>query len=749
MAEAYAEGGPGAAGERPTSPDAPFRMPPWRWPIRSIERLRSRRLPEASAIPMAEADCLWLLGAVTQVLQIPFDAVLVRREFPPPHTFASFRHGASRLGIRIGSLRLDPSGFEGVPVPFIARLAHPCADPGADGGGGGTAPSSWLLVVRADRERVLFFRGGSEVAEVAPADDFLRRIAPVVHPAARARIADAEVDADAPGAPAFGLSWFLPELLRHRRVWSEVLVASLLIQAAGLAVPLFTQVIVDKVIVHQTHATLWVVATGIGMFSLFGVLMAWARQYLVAHTGTRIDAVLGARVFAHLLRLPLPWFEARPTGTIVNRLHGVETLREFLCGSAMTLLLDIPFVLLFLAVMFWYAWQLALVVVAVLALIAVLSASFAGPLRRRTDRLFLLGARNQAFVTEHVAAIATVKSLQAEPRTARRFEGFLAEYLEQGFRIRMLGNHYTAGVGLLEQAMTLAVLVAGALLVMERTGFTVGMLVAFQMFASRLTQPVLRLAGLWQEAQQAAVALHRLRDLMDCPPEPHALTPRHTRDGLGRVEFRQVGFRYGPRRPWVFRGLDLVLERGELILLTGRSGAGKSTLARLLLRFGVPDEGCIVVDGQDTAGLAANELRGYFGVVPQETQLFSGTIADNVAAADPSATFDDIVKACRAAEVHGFVESLPDGYDTRLGERGIGLSGGQRQRIAIARALLKRARVLIFDEATSALDEETAAQLVATIDRLRAQVAILFIAHRVPPGLHPSRTLCLDALARA
>ena len=320
----------------------------------------------------------------------------------------------------------------------------------------------------------------------------------------------------------FGFGWFVPELLKHRRVWRDVLLASLTIQLMALATPLFTQAIIDKVIVHQTRSTLMVVGFALAMFMLFSAAMTWVRQYLVIHTGNRIDAVLGTHVFSHMLRLPVRYFEQRPTGVVVSRLHGVETIRDFLSGAAVSLILDLPFLVIFLAVMFWYSWQLTIVALIGLLLISLLSLAATPVFRKRLNIQFLLGARNQAFVTEYVAGMSTVKSMQMEPTLERRYGDYLASYLKAGFSARQLSNTVNVMANAVEQAMTLSILVVGALLVMGNDGFTIGMLVAFQMFASRMSQPMLRLVGLWQEFQQASVAVKRLGDMMNIPTEPYA-----------------------------------------------------------------------------------------------------------------------------------------------------------------------------------------------------------------------------------
>jgi ATP-binding cassette, subfamily B, bacterial HlyB/CyaB len=494
--------------------------------------------------------------------------------------------------------------------------------------------------------------------------------------------------------------------------------------------------------VHQTRSTLMVVGFALGMFMLFSAAMTWVRQYLVIHTGNRIDAVLGTHVFSHMLRLPVRYFEQRPTGVVVTRLHGVETIRDFLSGAAVSLILDLPFLVIFLVVMFWYSWQLTVVALVGLLLISGLSLAVTPVFRKRLNVQFLLGARNQAFLTEYVAGMSTVKSMQMEPTLERRYGDYLASYLKAGFSARQLSNTVNTLANAVEQAMTLSILVVGALLVMTNPGFTIGMLVAFQMFASRMSQPMLRLVGLWQEFQQASIAVKRLGDMMNIPTEPYAVVPARSQRNAGRIDMLGVSFRYSDQHPFVYRDFSVTLRGGQLTALMGPSGSGKSTLSKLLLGFYPPTEGQILIDGRDLRNLSANELRSAFGVVPQETVLFSGTIYDNLIMANPHANFQDVMEACRKAEIHDVVERLPHGYQTMLGEHGVGLSGGQKQRIAIARALLKRPAVLIFDEATSNLDAETSEHFARTINQLKGSTTILFITHHVPRGL------AVDAIVR-
>ncbi|AEG93877.1 candidate ABC type bacteriocin/lantibiotic exporters, ATP-binding and permease domains [Ramlibacter tataouinensis TTB310] len=598
----------------------------------------------------------------------------------------------------------------------------------------------FVLVLKAGTEGVQLWNGGGEQKTWAEGE-FGEFFAEYIVQAAPAVRAPADTDA-ASMRQGFGFRWFVPELLKHKAVWRQVLVASLFLQLLSLAFPLITQAVVDKVVVHRTQSTLVVLGIAMGIFVFFTAILGWIRQYLVLHTGNRVDAVLGASVFEHLFKLPLRYFEKRPTGVIAARMNGIETIREFISSAAVTLVLDVPFLLIALAVMFFYSVPLTLIVLGILGVIGLMSILVAPVFQRRMNEQFMLGARNQAFLTEHVAGHETVKSLQMEPLLNARYGGYLAAYLQSGFATRQIGNTYNTVASALEQLMTVLVLMAGAWIVMNPTpggtAFTIGMLVAFQMFAGRISQPMLRLVGLWQQFQQASLAVQRLGDLMNAPVEPYSLLPARQGDATGKIELEGVGFRYGDELPWLYRNVHLQIEPGRAIAIMGPSGSGKSTLAKLLQGFYRATEGAVKVNGIDARHQSANELRSNFGVVPQETVLFSGSIYDNLLAANPQASIQDVVQACRRAEIHQTIESLPNGYQTEIGERGAGLSGGQKQRIAIARALLKNPKVLIFDEATSSLDVGTAESFAATVNQLKGHVTMIFVTHAMP------RTLQVD-----
>jgi ATP-binding cassette, subfamily B, bacterial HlyB/CyaB len=712
--------------------------------IRNAASSARRKRVRIASPPLDPAQLAWALGSLCALNRIPFDAALLLKQFSPPYSTDTLIHAARALGFRISLKRRDAAALASAALPCLALLTPPdvyaaamdstARDEVCDAPPAALPDTRLALITDVSTQRIRYFESGTNTPAELPFGQFALRYRGIVFFIARQRppILDPDV---IDGTARFGFRWFAPALLRHRKVWRDVLLASLVIQLLALGTPLFTQAILDKVVVHHTGSTLIVIAIGMAVFMAFSAILGWVRQYLVLHTGNRVDAVLAAAVFDHLFKLPPRYFEKRPTGVIAARLHGVETIREFVAGAAVTLVLDLPFLLIFVCVMFWYSVKLTLIALAILAVIALASIIVAPMFQSQLNHQFLLGARNQAFVTEYIAGIETVKSLQMEPQLTARYSEYLADYLHATFRTRQLANTYNTAATTLEQLMSLLIMVTGAYTVMHDTGFTIGMLVAFQMFAGKLSQPVMRLVGLWQQFQQASLSVKRLGDVMNAPVEPYSVLPARLSEGKGLIEIEGLAFRHSEHHPYLYRDFTLTVKPGKTVAIMGPSGSGKSTLAKLLQGFYQPSDGRIKLDGADIGNLSANELRHYFGVVPQETVLFSGTVYDNLLAADPHATFERIVHSARLAEIHEAIEQLPDGYQTVIGERGSGLSGGQRQRLAIARALLKRPKILVFDEATSALDPPTAEHFAATINQLRGKVTMIFITHALPPNL--------------
>ena len=714
--------------------------------LKSLPAARLQEKDRAKGIALDHEALVWVLSALSQVFRIPFDQKLVVGQLSPPYDYETAARAAESLGLRATWKTLPVARLKKLSAPFVVALAPVIREPQLESDAFSDAEGQnarLALVIHIEEGRVAFFEQGQAAHTILPLSEFEARYAGIVLQATLKNKPLVDPDAQGVAHKPFGFGWFIPELFKHRKVFRDVLIASLAIQLMALATPLFTQVVIDKVVVHHTLNTLTVIGIGLAVFMVFSAAMTWVRQYLILHTGNRIDAVLGLQVFEHLFRLPPRYFERRPTGVLVARIHGVETIREFLASAAVTLMLDLPFMFIFLAVMIWYSWELSLITLAVLAAIITLSLIVAPLFRTRLNQQFLLGARNQAFLTEYISGLETVKSLQMEPQLNTRFGEYLATYLEASFKTRTLANSYQVAANTLDQLLTLSILCAGAWMVMQEIGFTIGMLVAFQMFASRLSQPMLKLVGLWQEFQQAGIAVKRLGDVMNAPQEPYSVVPSRESSRKGRIEIENLSFRYGENLPYLYQNLNLAIEPGQCIAIMGPSGCGKSTLAKLLQGFYQPTEGSIKLDGHDIRHLSANELRSSFGVVPQETTLFSGTIYENVVLGNAHATFEDVVFACKAAGIHDTIEALPQGYQTPIGEHGAGLSGGQKQRIAIARALLKRPPILIFDEATSNLDDETANAFGETINQLRGRATILMIAHKLPGSIETMKTISL------
>jgi subfamily B ATP-binding cassette protein HlyB/CyaB len=728
---------------------------------RRVLKLVAGRLsrPAQAATPsyvFTTEDLVWAMGSFCALNRKPFDADLLVRQFPPPCSADSLVHAARALGFRIKRKDCPAETLGALSLPCLVVLreevpADTSVSEALDHAVGASADAAEPLaaaesvplphksrpaiVIQADADKVVLFLAGTNAPKTLSYSEFAAAYAGTAFQLALAQSPLKDPDGAASGQPHFGFGWFIPELLKHRHVWRDVLIASLIIQLLALGTPLFTQVIIDKVVVHRTESTLIVIGIGLAVFMIFSAILSWVRQYLVLHTGNRVDAVLGASVFDHLFKLPPRYFEHRPTGVIAARLHGVETIREFVASAAVTLMLDLPFLFIFVGIMFYYSVPLTLLALSLIGTIVILSLIVAPIFRTRLNEQFLLGARNQAFVTEYVAGLETVKSLQMEPQLNARYSDYLADYLRSGFRMKQIANTYNVVANGIEQLMTMLILVVGAYTVMNGTDFSIGMLVAFQMFASRVSQPMLRLVGLWQQFQQANLSVQRLGDIMNAPAEPYSVLPSRVREGKGRIEIEDLSFRYAENLPFLYQGFRFTVQPGQVVAIMGPSGSGKSTLAKLLLGFYVPTGGTIKLDGNDIRYLSANELRHTFGVVPQDTTLFSGTLYDNLLMANPHASFEQIVHACRMAEIHETIDQLPQGYQTEIGERGVGLSGGQKQRLAIARALLKQPKILIFDEATSSLDSATAEHFAGTINQLKGKVTMLFITHALPKAL--------------
>ncbi|MGY6276995.1 type I secretion system permease/ATPase [Methylomonas sp. MgM2] len=540
----------------------------------------------------------------------------------------------------------------------------------------------------------------------------------------------------------FDFTWFIPAVVKYRKLLLEVLLVSFVLQLFALVTPLFFQVVMDKVLVHRGFTTLDVIAVGLLVVTLFDVVLTGLRSYVFAHTTSRIDVELGARLFRHLLNLPMAYFEARRVGDSVARVRELENIRAFLTGNAVTVVLDLLFSVVFLAVMSYYSWDLTLIVLVSLPCYVFLSLLYTPLLRGRLHEKFNRGAENQAFLVEAIAGIGTVKAMAVEPQLTRHWDQQLAAYIAAGFRTATIGIFANGGVTLIGKLVTVATMWLGAHLVIAGE-ITVGQLIAFNMLAGHVAQPVMRLSQLWTDFQQTGISMQRLGDILNARNE--IATNKSSLPPLqGRITFDQVVFRYQPDGSEVLRGINLDIRAGEVIGIVGRSGSGKSTLTKLVQRLYVPERGRVLVDGMDLALADVSSLRRQIGVVLQENVLFNRSIRDNIALTDPGAPLPQVIAAAKLAGAHEFILELPEAYDTMVGEHGSTLSGGQRQRIAIARALLANPRILIFDEATSALDYESERIIQTNMKAICRNRTVIVIAHRLSAVRDANRIIVLD-----
>ena len=542
----------------------------------------------------------------------------------------------------------------------------------------------------------------------------------------------------------FGLSWFGSAIYKYRAILTQVLIASFFLQLFALVTPLFFQVVVDKVLVNRTMSTLDVLVIGLLIVSIFETVLGILRTYLFSHTTNRIDVELGAKLFRHLLALPIAYFQARRVGDSVARIRELENIRNFLTSSALTLAIDLVFTVVFLAVMYIYSPLLTIIVMASIPFYVGIS-MFATPLfRERLSEKFSRGAENQAFLVESITGVETLKSMAVEPQMQRRWEEQLAGYVTASFRVSNLSNTTSQLVQLLSKLVTAGVLFFGAKLVIGGS-LTIGELIAFNMLSGRTTAPVLRLAQMWQDFHQARLSIARLGDILNAPPEPTYSAGRTSLPAIrGDVVFDHVSFRYRVDGPEILHDVCISVPAGQVVGIVGPSGSGKSTFAKLLQRLYVPEGGRVLVDGVDLAMIDSAWLRRQMGVVLQENILFNRSIRDNIALAETGIANERVIAAATMAGAHEFILELPEGYDTIVGERGGNLSGGQRQRIAIARALLSEPRILIFDEATSALDYESERIIQRNMALIAKGRTVFMIAHRLSTVRYADRILTLD-----
>ncbi|WP_442947432.1 peptidase domain-containing ABC transporter [Nostoc sp.] len=543
----------------------------------------------------------------------------------------------------------------------------------------------------------------------------------------------------------FSLSWFVPSLRRYRKVLIEVLIASIVIQVFGLVNPLATQVIIDKVLVGNSPDTLEVFGIFLLVVAVIEAILTSVRTHLFTDTTNRIDLTLGSEVINHLLRLPLSYFERRPVGELATRIHELENIRSFLTGTALTVVMDAVFSVVYIVVMAIYSPVLTLVALATVPLFGLLNLMVSPLMRRQLQEKAECNAETQSYLVEVMGGMQTVKAQNLEMRSRWQWQERYARYISAGFKTVSTQTTASSVSSFLNKFSSMLVLWVGAFLVLNQQ-LTLGQLIAFRILAGYVTSPLLRLMQLWQNFQETALSLQRLADILDTPQETeigncqNILMPSIQ----GSVRFENLSFSFSEHGPMQLSNINLDFPTGSFIGIVGQSGSGKSTLLKLLPRLYEPKSGKILIDGYDISKVELYSLRRQIGMVLQDTLLFDGTVRENIALGYPDASDEEIITAAKVAFAHDFIMSLPSGYNTRVGERGSGLSGGQRQRVAIARTVLQNPQLLILDEATSALDYNAEAQVCGNLARAFQGKTVFFITHRLSTIRNADVILMMD-----
>ncbi len=526
----------------------------------------------------------------------------------------------------------------------------------------------------------------------------------------------------------FDIRWFVPVFLEHKSLFVEIFFFSFALQILALASPLFFQVVMDKVMVHQALKTLDVLVLGLIVAGISEVVLRGMREYIYAHTANRVDIKLGLKLFTHVLGLPLLYFKNRQVGAIVMRIKELDTIREFITGAMFTLMVDFLFMGVFLYVMYTLSPSLTGVFCLSIPFYVLLTWWVTPKLQQCIKDQFTYSAINTSFLTESVAGAETVKSLAVEPRLQNQWNSQTTDMVEANYQTQALNSVSAQGVQFIQKVTSVIILWVGAAGVLSLE-MTIGQLIAFNMMANHIAQPFARMVDLWSQYLQARLAVEKLGEMLNLPAESYQ--GEQQVNLKGDIVFKRVGFRYQAEQPLLFDNLSFTIKQGSSVGIVGTSGSGKSTLARLLLRLYTPENGAVVINDHDIKTIDVNYLRAKIGVVLQESFLFNKTVRDNIAQSKPEADLEEVIASAKLAGAHDFILKLPKGYDTELSEGGSSLSGGQRQRIAIARTLLTAPDIVILDEATSALDDESQAIIQKNMKHFSNGKTVIAIAHRL------------------
>ncbi len=542
----------------------------------------------------------------------------------------------------------------------------------------------------------------------------------------------------------FGFKWFVNAIWQYKSIMRETLIASFFIQLFALVTPLFFMIVIDKVFSHNNLSTLNVLIFAMVVVSLFDVILNGIRTYLLSHTTNRVDMKLGMRLFKHMMALPMSYFESRRTGDTIARIKEVEVIRNFLTGSSLTVLIDLFFVFVFIAVMYLFSAKLATIVLISLPLFFLVSFVMTPLMKSKLEDKHDKIAENQSFLVETLNGMEMIKSGAIESQQQRAWEKRLSDYAKCSFNSTTLSNLINQSQGLISKMLTVILLFIGAKLVLAGE-LSVGQLIAFNMLTSRVIAPIQRLAQIWQEFTSARVSIKRVADILDMPTEPMMLTGKTELPPLaGDIEFVDVSFKYHDNSPSALQNVSFTVGQGEVVGVVGSTGSGKTTLVKLLQRLYVPTAGKVMIDGHNVISMDGGWLRSQIGVVAQDFVLFNRTIKDNITLGDLSITDEQVVEVCKLVGAHDMIVSLAEGYDTLLQERGLGLSTGQRQNIALARALVSDPKILILDEATSALDYESEHAFQMNFKKMTEGRTTFVVAHRLSTLRHADRILTVE-----
>ena len=528
----------------------------------------------------------------------------------------------------------------------------------------------------------------------------------------------------------FGFRWFIPEIVKHKAAFRDIFIAAMAMHILGLASPIFFQLVIDKVLTHQSETTLWVLGAGIVLALLFDALFGYLRQLLTLTATNKIDMRLTRRTFGHLMTLPIDYFETATAGVITRHMQQIEKIRGFLTGRIFTTGLDVVSLLIFLPILFTYSVKLALVVLLFTGLIAAIIVAMLPAYQRRLNALYSAEGQRQAMLVETIHGMRTVKALAIEPQQRKYWDQRSAEAINMHFRVGKISIAGSAVTDFLGKLLPVLIIVLGAQQVFDQT-LSVGALIAFQMISGRVVAPLIAMVGLVNEYQETALSVKMLGEVMNRASEGRADAGGLRPKLKGDISFDNVGFRYPGATGLALDRATFDIQAGTIVGIVGRSGSGKTTLTKLIQGLYPLQEGLIRFDGIDAREIELSHLRRQIGVVLQENFLFRGTIRENLAMTKPDASFEEIVAAAQTAGADEFIERMPQGYDTLLEENAANLSGGQKQRLSIARSLLSQPRILILDEAASALDPESEAIFIKNLSRIAVGRTVIMISHRL------------------